>query len=89
MLNFIAQEERVPLVREVVHEGRRTHLEWVECYCAPLLEGTDAAEREELVHAAIAVTDLCTWKLLRRDRGLDPEGVHAVMMRMLIGLKRR
>jgi AcrR family transcriptional regulator len=89
VLNFIAQEDRVPLVREVVGEGRRTHRGWVERHCALLLSGTDGAEREELVNAAIVATDLYTWKLLRKDRGLDPEQVHAVMMRMLNGLKRR
>lgn len=87
VLNFIAQEHRVPLVSEVVREGRRTHRLWVERHCAPLLADTDGADREELLLAAIAATDLYTWKLLRRDRGLDPEGVHAVMIRMLSGLK--
>lgn len=89
VLNFIAQEDRVPLVGEAVREGRRAHREWVERHCAPLFADTDGTDVEELVHAAIAATDLYTWKLLRRDRGLEPEGVHAVMMRLLSGLKRR
>jgi AcrR family transcriptional regulator len=89
VLNFIAQEDRVPLVGEVVREGRRTHREWVERHCALLVSDTDGREREELLHAAIAATDLYTWKLLRRDRGLQPDRVHAVMMRLLDGLKRR
>jgi AcrR family transcriptional regulator len=89
MLNFIAQEERVPRVREVVREGREAHRGWVLRHCAPLLAGTDGGERDELLYAAIAATDLNTWKLLRRDCGLDPEAVHAVMMRLLSGLKWR
>jgi AcrR family transcriptional regulator len=89
VLNFIAQENRVPLVSEVVQEGREAHRAWVERYCAPLFSGVDAADREELLHAAISATDVYTWKLLRRDRDLEAPRVTAVMLRILNGLKRR
>lgn len=88
ILNFIAQERRVALVRQIVEEGRRVHREWVERHCAALLDGVDGAERQELLFAAMAGTDLYTWKLLRRDRGLEPSRVHRVMMRILNGLRR-
>ncbi|MFP4374071.1 MAG: TetR/AcrR family transcriptional regulator [Spirochaetaceae bacterium] len=89
VLNFIAQESRVPLVSELVQEGREAHRAWVKRHCAPLFSGVDAADREELLYAAISATDVYTWKLLRRDRGLEAPRVHAVMMRILNGLKRR
>jgi AcrR family transcriptional regulator len=89
ILNFIAQERRVPLVREVVEEGRRVHREWVRRRCEVLLDPIEGPERQEVLLAAIAATDLYTWKLLRRDRGLELGQVHAVMMRLLNGLKRR
>ena len=88
VLNFLAQERDVPHVRNVVEEGRRIHREWIERHCAHLLDaaGTD---RDTTLNAAIAATDLYTWKLLRRDRGLELQRVHAVMMRMLNGLNGR
>jgi len=88
VLNFLAQEHRVACVRNVVDEGRRIHREWVERHCADLLEAA-GHDRDTVLEAAIAATDLYTWKLLRRDRGLELQRVHTVMMRMVNGLKRR
>lgn len=88
MLNFLAQESRSPLIAKVLREGRTTHEGWVERHCATVLGQTQGAERERRVAAAIAATDLYTWKLLRLDRGLEPPEVEGVMVALLRGLER-
>ena len=89
VLNLVAQEHLFDHIREVVERGRRSHREWVERQCRDLLNGHSGAERERLLHAAIVATDLYTWKLLRRDLGLELSEVAAVMSVLLNGLKGR
>lgn len=87
MINFIHQEHLFEPVRRIVARGRQVHREWVEKYCRDLLSGHAAQERDQILFAAIAATDLFTWKLLRRDHGLEPDSVAEIMRRMLSGLK--
>ncbi len=87
VLNFVAQEHLFAHIRAVVEEGRRVHRAWVERHCRDLLEESNGARRERLLHAAIVATDLSTWKLLRLDLGLEPTEVAAVMSELLNGLK--
>ncbi len=86
MTNFIQQEHLSEPVRKIVSRGRRVHREWVETHCRDLLSGISGKDREHTLLAAIAATDLYTWKLLRRDHGLNPESVAAVMYRTLNAL---
>jgi len=87
VLNLVAQEHLFDHVGVVVEEGRRVHREWVERHCRDLLAGTTGTERQRLLHAAIVVTDLSTWKLLRRDLGLQQAEVMAVMSQILNALQ--
>ncbi len=87
--NFVAQEHLFEPIRAIVDRGRRTHRAWVERHCRHLLSGLDGSVRERVVHAATVATDLSTWKLLRRDLGLEPAEVAAVMTELLQGLERR
>jgi len=86
MINFIHQEHISEPVRRIVARGRRVHREWVETHCNDLLSGLTGTDREHVLLAAIAATDLYTWKLLRRDHGLVPESVAAIMQRLLSAL---
>ena len=67
---LLAQETTDPQVRRITDNGRRLHREWVERVFAPYLP-TPPAPREALVDLLAVATDVYTWKLLRRDRGLD------------------
>ncbi len=86
-LNFIAQEHLFAPVHRIVENGRRVHREWVQRYCSDLLGGAVGAERDRRLYAAIAATDLGTWKLLRRDLDLEQGEVTAVMKKLLNGLQ--
>ncbi len=89
IVRFVAQEHRFEPIRQVVERGRAIHRDWIERHCGDLLSGYEGAGRERMVHAATVATDLSTWKLLRRDLGLEPAQVAAVMSDLLDGLSRR
>ena len=67
---MLAQERSDATVRRFTDTGRRMHRTWVETVFAPHLPGAGAA-REARVDLLAVVTDVYTWKQLRRDRGLD------------------
>jgi AcrR family transcriptional regulator len=78
-LLFIAQEHRIPAIRENTQEGRALHRAWVERTFAPLFEGCARAARERRILALVTATDVYVWKLLRRDLGLDLEETQRVI----------
>ena len=49
----------------------RGHQEWVEHVFAAALQGLRGAARKRRVAQLVAATDVYTWKLLRRDKGLS------------------
>jgi AcrR family transcriptional regulator len=71
VLLVLAQEEHVPAIRPVTDEGRAYHRAWVGQHFANLLDGRRGAARARLQAQLAAVTDVYTWKLLRRDSGLS------------------
>jgi hypothetical protein len=48
-LRLISQEDRIPVVREMVERGRRGHRQWVQRTFAPLLGGLGNAARRRRV----------------------------------------
>lgn len=70
-LRMISQEDRIPVIREHVQLGRRMHREWVERTFPAVLAGLSGAARSRRVTGLVVLTDLYTWKLLRRDLGLS------------------
>lgn len=88
VLNLLAQESRFPMIAEVVASGRNLHEEWVEEHCRPVLEGVKGEEQRRRLQAAVAATDVYTWKLLRLDRGLSREEVIKTMRILLEGLEK-
>ena len=64
VLLLLAQEVEDPQVGVVTEGGKRMHRAWVEEAFAPF------SPREDLVDLLVVATDVYTWKLLRRDRGL-------------------
>jgi hypothetical protein len=63
--------------------GRRFHWQWVERTFAPLLDGLSAREQRRRTAALVAVTDVYTWKLLRRDLGLSRAETERVLIEMI------
>lgn len=88
VLHLLSEADRSPEIALVVAEGRRTHRTWVETHLPEVFASARGAERRQLVDAAVAATDLFTWKLLRRDVGRNTMEVVAVMVRILEGLRK-
>jgi AcrR family transcriptional regulator len=72
-IRMLALEERMPVLRDLAADGRRSHREWVA-------RMVDPGERLTL---AVVATDVYTWKLLRRDRGLSRDATVAAMCDLL------
>jgi AcrR family transcriptional regulator len=71
VLRLLSQEERLPGVRAVADSGRRYHRDWCERVFAPALDGRTDTDRARRLAQLVAVCDVSTWKLLRRDAGLS------------------
>lgn len=71
ILRMLAQEDRVPNVRFLTDLGRVYHLDWCKKAFHPALKGVRGAKRERRAAQFAAVTDIYTWKILRRDRGFS------------------
>jgi AcrR family transcriptional regulator len=79
-------EHRFPLVAEGLDQGRRYHREWVERTFPGALAGLAGAGRARRLMALSAVTDVTTWKYLRRDHGLSQARTAAVLQEMIEAL---
>jgi AcrR family transcriptional regulator len=70
-IRMLALEGRVEAVGPFMEAGRAGHRGWCE---------EKLGAREDVLPLAVAVTDVYTWKLLRRDQGLSrDETVRAVL----------
>jgi AcrR family transcriptional regulator len=87
VLRLLAQEERIPAVREMADAGRRWHRGWVERTLGPLLDGRSGAERERRLVALVVATDLLVWKLLRNEMELDRATAEQIVTEMVTASK--
>jgi AcrR family transcriptional regulator len=70
-LRTLADEERRAVVAPGLARGRRSHQDWVEHVFPAALEGLRGAARQRRLAQLVAVTDVYSWKLLRRDKRLS------------------
>ena len=70
-LRALAVEGRVSVVEPVLALGRRGHEDWVQHVFAGALEGLKGRQRRRRIAQLVVATDVYTWKLLRRDKGLS------------------
>ena len=78
VMRMLAEEHRSPAIKERADIGRAYHAEW----CERVLRGGDPRRLAQL----IAITDVYTWKLLRRDRGLSRKETELAMRELIEGL---
>jgi AcrR family transcriptional regulator len=67
----LAEEGRRAVVEPGLARGRRGHQDWVEHVFPAALEGMRGLARQRRLAQLVAVTDVYTWKLLRRDKALS------------------
>jgi AcrR family transcriptional regulator len=78
-LHLLAQERRTATMAEAVASGRRYHRAWVERVFAPRLRGLPAQQRKRRIAELVAVTDLYTWRIFRRDLGFSRDETEAAV----------
>ena len=83
VLKLLAEEERVPALREIADRGRALHRDWCARVFAPALDGLARVERQRRLAQLVAICDVYTWKLLRRDAGLSRRQTELALIEML------
>jgi AcrR family transcriptional regulator len=86
IMRLLSQEDRVAAFGRIAERGRRLHHEWVEQAFAPQLTRRSGAARRRLRAQLIAITDVYTWKLMRRDLGLGRSATVEALGEMVAAL---
>jgi AcrR family transcriptional regulator len=83
MLTLLAHEAHDDGAARITAEGRAHHRTWVRTTFAPFLAHRPASDAEALTDLLVVATDLQTWALLRRDRGLSRDTTAARMLSLV------
>jgi AcrR family transcriptional regulator len=83
VLLLLAEEHRSTELRAMVDQGRSLHVAWCKRVFAPALAGLRGAQRERRLAQLVAVCDVYTWKVLRRDRGLSRRQTERALVELL------
>jgi hypothetical protein len=80
---LLGQEPSDPRAARIATMGRQFHRSWVEDVFTHRLGNAAGPEREEMIDMLVIATDVYTWKLLRRDRGLKRDVVRERMTKLV------
>jgi AcrR family transcriptional regulator len=83
VIRLLAEEERVPDVAQILDRGRAYHREWCARVFAPALSDLAGVERHRRLAQLVAVCDVYTWKLLRRDARLSRRQTETALLELL------
>lgn len=86
VIQYLADELRLPALKPKVELGRRAHRQWIETAFAPQLRARRGRARDDLLYALVVATDVYAWKLLRRDLKLERRDVERVLTQMISAL---
>ena len=83
VIAMLGQELGDARIRRITELGRQTHRAWVETVFAPQLNPDERHHVDVDADLLVVATDVYTWKLLRRDRGLDRDHTERAMRRLV------
>jgi AcrR family transcriptional regulator len=86
VMRLLSQEDRAAAFGRIAERGRALHHAWVERAFAPQLGRRSGAARRRLRAQLIAITDVYTWKLMRRDLGLGRSATVVALREMVAGV---
>jgi len=69
VIRLLALEPRQPALKKLLDFGRSEHRQWVSNAFTGSLHPLDPTSRQRAIDALVIITDVYTWKLLRRDVG--------------------
>lgn len=82
-VRLLAEEHRSRTVAGLVAQGRAFHRSWCEQAFATTLSALRGRSRHRRLAQLVAVCDVYTWKLLRRDSGLSPRQAETALLELL------
>lgn len=83
VIRLLALEPRHAALRVFINFGRRSHRNWIAGVLATELGRLEAADRKRALDALVIVTDVYTWKLLRRDMARSVSAAATTMRRLI------
>lgn len=87
VIAILAEEGRGEEVDGLLARGRRLHRRWAHLKLGPLLGDMDSAARRRRLAQLVAITDVYTWKLLRRDQRLGRRETETAIAEMIRAVK--
>jgi AcrR family transcriptional regulator len=88
VLRMLAEEDRVPGIRQLAESGRAYHRAWCARVFGPALAGLSPSDKKRRLAQLVAVCDVLTWKLLRRDAGLSRQQTERALVELLTPLQK-
>jgi AcrR family transcriptional regulator len=85
-MHMLRQETRVEALAEVAANGKRFHDQWVRTVFSPWLDRLEGVNRLRLRAQLVAVCDVYTWRLLRRQSGLSRRQTELALTELLEGV---
>ena len=82
-LRLLAEEGNSAQIAAITSAGKGYHREWCDRVFAPALDGLTGVGRRRRLAQPVAVCDVYTWKLLRRDAGLARREVAIALQELL------
>ena len=83
VMRLLAEEQRLPGLQPIVDRGRVMHREWCKRVFAQALAARTGADRRRRLAQLVAVCDVYTWKLLRRDAGLSRRQTEVALFELI------
>ena len=84
-LRLLAQEDSYPVIAAITQAAREVHRQWCARVFEPYLP-LEGAERDRRLAQIVAVCDVYTWKILRRDSGLGIDQTTRSLVELLMPL---
>ena len=87
ILKVYAEASQVEGLGEIARRGRAYHVRWCEEAFAPVLGRlADESVRRRRSAQLVALCDATTWRILRRDAGLEPAEIEAALTELIVPL---
>jgi AcrR family transcriptional regulator len=83
VMRLLAEEQRLPGLQSIVDRGRAVHRDWCKRVFATPLRAKTGADRRRRLAQLVAVCDVYTWKLLRRDAGLSRRQTEVALFELI------
>ena len=87
ILKVYAESAQVEGLAEIARDGRAYHVRWCEeAFAADLDHVGDESLRRRRRAQLVALCDATTWRILRRDAGLEPTGIETALLELVLPL---